>query len=223
MARTLRYLIGWLLLAATVAAQPREQPLRFTVFAVNPLGALAFSPRAGAPAQPVVFYPTARSPRYEYRGAMPLRFVEQGAGVVVAEATIPAAIRDALLIFTPLPNPKAGGLRYQVAVLDDGAARLAAGSLAIVNLSGLALAGTVGREAVTLRAGLNPALPLRGTTSLVFRTMVKERSYQSYAGTMMLARNQRGLLVLFPPFNPGSIEVQSRLLLDEPPAAAPRQ
>jgi hypothetical protein len=28
-------------------------------------------------------------------------------------------------------------------------------------------------------------------------------------------------LILFPPFNSGSLEVQSRLLLDQPPGSAP--
>ena len=35
-----------------------------------------------------------------------------------------------------------------------------------------------------------------------------------------LERNERALLILFPPFYKGSLEVQSRLLVDQPPGTA---
>lgn len=197
---------------------------RFTVFSSTPLKGLAYAPRAGAATQTVVFYPTARSPKYEYRGAMPLRFIEAATGTVVAEATIPPDIRDALLLFSPVQSPGGGAkttLRYHVAVLDDGAQRAPAGGLSIINLSGLALSGTVGRENVTLRAGLNPPLAIGKSADVTLRTVFKERSFRSYAGMVALGRNQRALLILFPPFYKGSLEVQSRLLIDQPGGAAP--
>ena len=147
------------LCAFEARAQPAPPPpVRFTVFAAKPIAGLTFTPRANAEPQQLPFYPTARSARAEYRGAMPLRFTDSASGAVVAEATIPAGMRDVLLLFTPLAAaPAAGGtgLRYQVAVLDDSAARHAAGGLAIINLSGLALSGTVNEENVTLQPGLN--------------------------------------------------------------------
>ena len=205
-----------------------EQPLRFAVFSSKPIANFSFAPRAAAAPQKIVFYPTARSPRYEFRGAMPLRFVDSATNSVVAEATIPPEIRDALLLFTaiaPVPadstgSRQASGLRYQVAVLDDGVARHAAGGLAIINLSGLALAGTVGNQAVTLTAGLNPTLTVGRAAKIAFRTTLKNRSYQSYADTLQRSGKERALLILFPPFYKGSFEVQSRLLVDEPPAPA---
>jgi hypothetical protein len=51
-------------------------------------------------------------------------------------------------------------------------------------------------------------------------TVFSQRTYQSYAGTARLGRNERALLILFPPFYPGALEVQSRLLVDQPPAGA---
>jgi hypothetical protein len=168
-----------------------------------------------------VFYPTARSPLYEYRGPMPLLFLDPATGAVVAEAKIPPEIARPLLLFTPVETPAGkSGLRYRIAVLDDGAARHGPGGLAIVNLSGLALAGTVGKEKITLRAGLNPTLAVGRTTAVALRTVFKERSYQAYAGTVKLARDERALLLLLPPFYQGSLEVQSRLLVDAVPATA---
>jgi hypothetical protein len=130
-------------------------------------------------------------------------------------------MRDALLLFSPLADKAAAGgtLRYQVAVLDDSAARHGPGGLAIINLSGLALSGTVGAEKMTLKAGLNPTLAVGRSKPVTLTTVFQGRTYRSYAATITLGRNERALLILFPPFNPGGLEVQPRLLVDQPPGA----
>lgn len=206
-----------LALVSPVSAQVPAPAIRFTVFASQPIKELAFVPRANATAQKVQFYPTARSPRYEYRGAMPLRFVDETTGAVVAEAAIPAGLRDPLLLFSASDAGAKGGLKYQIAVLDDGAARHGPGGLAIINLSGLALAGTVNGEKVTLQAGLNPTLPAGKSAKIALSTVFKGKTYQAYTGAATLGRNERALLILFPPFYKGALEVQSRLLIDQPP------
>lgn len=219
MAYSLRYLtVGLVLVTAVCAQTPRapEQAFRFTVFSARPVEGVAFAPNARAAAQKLVFYPTARSPRYEFRGAMPLRFTD-ASGAVVAEATVPPEMHDVLLLFSAMEPTPSTGLRYQVAVLDDGAARHGPSGLAIINLSGLALAGTVGTGEVTLKSGLNPTMQVSRTAKIALRTAFKGRSYQSYAGTLEMKAGERALLILFPPFYKGSLEVQSRLLVDEPP------
>jgi hypothetical protein len=205
---------------ARAQAPAAARVVRFTVFAAKPIPEISFFPRTGAAPQKLQFYPTARSPRYEYRGAMPLKFVD-AAGAVIAEATIPSNIRDPLLLFTPIESPAGGvgSLKYQIALLDDGAARHGAGGLAILNLSGLVLSGTVGNEKVTLKPGLNPTLPIGKSAKVTLSTTFKNRTYQSYASTVTLGRNERALLILFPPFYTGALEVQSRLLLDQPPGS----
>jgi len=152
---------------------------------------------------------------------MPLRFVDAATGAVVAEATIPAGLHEALLLFTATEAGSSGtkALRYQISVLDDGAGRQGPGGLAIINLSELALSGTVNSEKVTLKAGLNPTLAIGRSAKITLSTVFKNRSYQSYASTVSLGRNERALLILFPPFYKGGLEVQSRLLLDQPPVA----
>jgi hypothetical protein len=229
MAHPLRHLIALTALTVAVLAQPpppADQPLRFTVFSAQPIAGLGFAPRPGVAATKLVFYPTARSPRYEYRGPMPLRFTDAASGAVVAEAVVPPEIHDALLLFAAVePAPAAAGkpangLRYQVSVLDDSAMRHASGGLAIINFSGLELSGTIGKTDVTLKPGLNSTMPVSRTAKILLRTTLKGRSFQSYAGDLMLKKNERALLILFPPFYKGSLEVQSRLLVDEPPTPA---
>lgn len=196
------------------------QVVQFSAFASKPLTDVAFAPSANAAPQKVQFYPAARSPRYEYRGAMPLRFVDPETRAVVAEATIPAGMQQPLLLFSPIDPraPGAGKVRYQVAVLDDSAARHGPGGIVVINLSGLTLAGTVNDRAVTLQSGLNPVMPIGRAAKLRFTTVYKQRTYQSYAGTANLRSDERALLILFPPFHPGALEVQSRLLVDRPSA-----
>jgi hypothetical protein len=216
---------AFLTLTAVCAQTPREPIVRFTVFSPKPISDVSFTPRANAAPQKLQFYPTARSPRYEHRGPMPVRFVDANTGAVVAEATIPPNISDALLLFTAVEAEAAAagaprGMRYQIAVLDDGAVRHGPGGLAVINLSGLALSGTVNKEAVTLKAGLNPTMPVGASAKITLHTTLKNKPYRAYADTVQLSRNQRALLILFPPFYKGSLEVQSRLLVDQPPGTA---
>ena len=204
------------------------QAVHFTVFSPKPIADVGYAPKPGAAPQKIAFAPTARSSRYEYRGAMPVRFVDMNSSAVVAEALIPAGVHDALLLFAPAdvsatpPSAKGGAaaVRYQISVLDDSAARHGPGGLAIINLSGLALNGTVNNEKVSLKPGLNPALTVGKSAKVTLSTTFKGRTYQSYAGTATLGRNERALLILFPPFYAGSLEVQSRMLTDQPPPAA---
>ena len=91
-----------------------------------------------------------------------------------------------LLLFAaiePAPADSTGsrpatGLRYQISVLDDSAARHGPGGLAIINFSGLALAGKVGSTDVTLTTGLNPTLPVGRSAKIMLHTSLKGRSYQ---------------------------------------------
>ncbi len=206
--------------AAAQAPRSADQPLRFTVFAPQAIAGLGFVAKTGVAATKVTFYPTARSPRYEFRGAGPLRFTD-ASGAVVAEVAVPAEMHDALLLFSSLDAPGTGGLKYRVAVLDDGAARHAAGGLAVINFSGFALSGTIDGKEVTLKDGLNPAQPIGRAAKVLLRTTVRGRTFQSSSETVQLKKAERALLILFPPFTKGSVEVQSRLLIDEPPGTAP--
>ena len=208
-------------LAVTAGAQGTQAgpSLRFTVFAAKPVTGLAYVARSKGAPQKLQFYPTARSPRYEYQGPMPLRLLDATTGEVVAEAVIPAGVRDALLLLTPVEAGKKGpgtSIRYQVAVLDDGTARHGVGGLAIINFSGLELSGTVNREKVALKPGLNPTLPVGRSAQVAFSTVFKGRNYRAYNATVSLQRNERALLILFPPFYPGALEVQARVLVDQP-------
>jgi hypothetical protein len=233
MADAFGYMTRTLLIAAACAAftlfgqrvqaQPPVQEVRFSVFCLQRVSDVSFVPRPNAAPQKLVFQSTARSARSEYRGPMPLRFFDATSGEIVAEANVPVGMTHALLLFTPIDLSKtvAGGLRFQIAVLDDSSARHGPGGLAIINLSGLALSGKVNSESVSLKPGLNPTIAVGSAARVVLTTTLKKRTFQSYARTLALKPNERALLILFPPFYAGGNEVQSRLLVDEPPGTGP--
>ena len=89
----------------------------------------------------------------------------------------------------------------------------------IINFSGLNLQGKINGRVVALQDGLNLPQAVGHAVAITLHATVKGRTFQSYAANLQLKRNERALLILFPPFYKGSVEVQSRLLVDEPPAA----
>ncbi len=213
-----RYL-GALLISAILggaaSAQPAHRPVRkitFTVFAAEPIEPVAYAPHPGAPPVPLVFFPTARSPRCLHAGPDTVRFYDSVTGDPVASVTVPPEIRTALFIFSV--NDATVSKRYRVQVVDDDLAQYPPGTLRILNLSGLQLTGMINRQPVTLREGLNRPLHAGTSASVILRTPFRDRSYQAYAETIPLGASGRALLLLLPPYRPGALEVQSRLLLD---------
>ena len=210
--------------ATTMRAAPAvpapQSAVYFTVFAAAKMPDLIYSPAAES--EPVIlrFYPTARSPHYEYRGPMPLVFLDSKTGAQIAAVEIPKGVSDALLLFVDdsAGSPK----RYRVYVLDDSSERREPGRLALVNFSGIALSGTANGREFVLRAGLNPGIEIGRSAMIALRTSLRGRTYQAYTGTVELASDERALLILFPPFYPGSVEVQSRLLVDKPSTSQPK-
>ncbi|MCX6953009.1 MAG: hypothetical protein NTV51_12710 [Verrucomicrobia bacterium] len=219
--RHLMLLCALVLAAPFAAAQrPGQIAIRFTVFSARPIDGLAYASATGA-AQPLQFKPAARSPRYTYTGVSPLKFTDTASGAVVAEATVPPEIREPLLLFIELPAPKPGGLRYQIAVIDDSAAKLGAGHLAILNLSGLKLTGLLDKTELTIDAGLNAPVPFTRSAKLTLFTTARGVKVQSYADVIKPPKTSRLLLILFPPARKGALEVQTRALADDPNAPAP--
>lgn len=205
------------LTCASAEGRPSDEfvPIRFTVFSARPIAGLSFVPGTDADLEELEFFPTARSPRYEYRGPAPLVFLGSD-GRVAAEARIPEGMNDVLLLFIPAGGPAgAQSLLYRIAVIDDTAVRHGAGGFVIIDLSELPLSGTVNRRPVTLRPGLNSVIPVGTDVRVVLRTEFRGRSYQAYAHAFELGPGERALLILFPPYYLGSLEVQSRLLRDE--------
>jgi hypothetical protein len=121
-------------------------------------------------------------------------------------------------LFILLPSSPANddALHFDMLVVDDGATEHGPGSLLIPNFSGLALSGGINGQPLTLLSGFNAPLPVGRSASINLRTPFKDRTYQAYAETIFFNESSRALLLLLPPYHKGSMEVQSRVLLDAP-------
>lgn len=225
MAYALRYLAvcAALLLAASgplAQTAGRTTALRFTVFALRPIEGLGYITATGA-VQPIAFSSLGRSPRYTYVGPGPMKFLDATTKEVVAEAVVPAEIREPLFLFLDPPANNPRKLRHQVAVLDDSVAKLGPGQLAILNLSSLKLTGTLDKTDLALESGLNAPVPVKSGAKLTLFTTARGSRVQSYANVLKPSKTGRLLLILFPPASKGALEVQARFLAEEPPSPAP--
>ena len=194
---------------------PGTPPLRevsFSVFAVEPGLDAVYIPRPGAEPRPLEFYPTSRSSPQKYRGRSPLEIFDRASGATIASIELPREIRSALLIFMPSANPRS----HDVRVIDDGDARHSVGETRVINLSGLLLEGAINQEYLQLPNGADRTIKAGNFVRMKLRTMFRERSFPSYAGEFELESGGRALVLLLPPYRAGSLEVQSRVLLDAP-------
>ena len=180
---------------------------------------LCYQAKTGAAPIRLQFYPTARSPEYAYDGPPSVKIYDTGTGAVAAEFDVPPRVRKLLVILTSESNPRPGAGHYRVQVLDDSVKRGASGVRRILNLSGLELFGTMDRQSVVLQHGVNE-LPCEHQAVVVsLRTPYQGRTYQSFAETLPVDNSGRAWLILYPPYRPGSLEVQFRYLLDSPSSA----
>jgi hypothetical protein len=214
----------WIALSAPAIAKPTPEAARqltFTVFAPEPIEGLAYTPQPGAPPLALAFYPTARSARHTYRGPAHLEFIDSASGRVRAEISLPARVKNALFILFPVAATGSGAARYRILTLDDDPSHHEPSTLRILNLSGLELSGTVNRRQITLHADTDNPIRVDGAATIELRTQFRGRSYQAYAETIRFEPSGRGLLLLLPPYRPGALEVQSRVLLDVRPPTVP--
>jgi hypothetical protein len=188
--------------------------LNFTVFAAEPIKNLSYIPQPGGAQVALAFYPTARSPRYVFRGPSLLQFLDIDTSEVRAEVSVPSTVRTALFILSAVESTSSGAVHFRVDVVDEDTSTHEPGTLLVLNFSGLELAGTLGRRPISLQPGFNGPMRVEGAAAITLRTPFRGRSYQAFAETIPLDRFSRGLLLLLPPYRPGSLEVQSRVLLD---------
>ena len=198
--------------------------VEFSVFCLQRLNGLKFINTEGQ-IETLRFFSSSRSPKYIYRGTSPIKIFRERPAVgaiqptdlqriPVAEARIPSSARKLLLVF--LAAPGATGLQYTVYPFDDSLANLPANHIAIFNLSGFTLHGSIGDRHVLLKAGPSISYPLRGDIiELRFGTYFGDRFRQTYFSPIILTNNQRAILFFYPPYLKGSPEVQPRLLIQD--------
>jgi hypothetical protein len=191
-------------------------PVRFKVYSERKWEGLRFEPREGV-VEELKFYSSSRSPVHIYTGDGPIvfyRMAEEAEGerrvaAVVERNNLP---EEALFIFVERKSSgaaNAGG--FDVIVFEDGKKQLPARHVVIANLAGFPLQGRLGNEKFLLSPGdFSPPFRLNRSRALALATVSGVPVFD-YPGARMEA-DERALLILFPPYLPGSPEVQARWL-----------
>ena len=237
MAVSLRYLIGLFLLMSAPgfgqAMRPTEVAVQFTVFSRQSHPGLCYLPTPLARPVGLRFLKQNKSERYRYEGPANLVFYDEAdwaryargkeANPVtisprpVAIASLPVGVGQVLLLFVPLPEPQANGLKFLVMAVDDGPGRFAAGHISVINLSGRAYTAQVGRQILELPLGCGPSFAAEGAVD--FRLAYCDSDQWVLAGhhTITVGPNARVYLVLFPASATTGVSPVIRTLVDEPP------
>ena len=151
----------------------------------------------------------------------PLMFSQHmfDAGSVIASVKLTAGLSNACLLFLP----DAALREIPIRVLNDDTAEHLAGETRVINLSGYSLEGTINQRAVSFKDGCDDRANYGAKVRIALYVRFRERSFQSYAEEILLEPGTRALVLLLPPYqgssldsHVGSLEVQSRVLVDHP-------
>ncbi len=235
----LRYLISLAMLVPVVvqgqAKPPPEVAVRFTVFSRKRLDGLCYLPAKLSQPVSLRFFTQNKSERYRYTGSADLafyaaddwaRYAQAGVAAVpclkplprpVAVAVLPAGMREALLLFIPLPETRPDGIQFLVLPVDDDPARFPVGHIAVVNATGRPYTGQVGRRVLEIPQGGGWGT-VSATGPVDFRLACLDGGQWVSAGHNFLnvGPRTRVRLVLFPSTTPTGVGPVIRALVDEP-------
>jgi hypothetical protein len=200
--------------AGAASGGPATEDVRFRVFSLRPMGNLVFRSEPEMHVLPLEFHPTARSPEYRAAAGQRVSFLDAATGIELAAVTLPTETTQVLLVFVPKGSGANSPAECKVFVVDEAPDAAPAGRLAILNLSGLELHGVLNRRRLEVGRGWQDAGPAHGVVRLELQSTLAARDYRAYSERLEVTGNERPLLVLFPPFYPGSLEVQGRLLVE---------
>ncbi len=233
----LRYLISlWALIPVFVQGQavpPPEVTVQFTVFSRKRLDGLCYLPTKLSQPVSLRFFTQNKSERYWYTGSADVafyaaedwaRYAQAGAAAAprvkplplpVAVAVLPAGMREALLLFIPLPETQPDGIKFLVLPVDDDPARFPVGRIAVVNATRRPYTGQVGRKVLDIPQGIGGNVAATGPVD--FRLACLDGGQWVFAGHHFLnvGPQTRVRLVLFPPAAPTGLGPVIRALVDE--------
>lgn len=205
-----------------VASGTRIRNVRFGVFAET--GEIVGS-------RPTGFKTSGRSLRYQYKGPDPLVFFEEKDAPTpdnpeavrrtpVGRVHLPPDVDEVLFFFTPNRDDPEKGLKYSVTGIDIRDHKVPAGNFTIFNTLSIPFMGAVGKSesrksgrALTVKPGINTPVDIYPRAEVLLALESEsEGLMRVYEDTIHCDRNERVLLILFPPRFPGSLDVGGKLI-----------
>lgn len=227
MAHTFRHLIASLFVACSVVYAQAETPvppvrqvtLQFGASAqLAPVG-VGYMPATGKPLTSVDFYDVARSIPQRYTGDAIVKFYDMATvkddavPEVVASCEVPEGLRNVLFLFITKAKP-VGGIKYDVAVIDDSETKVPYGSFAIINLSGKEYAASYGAEPIMIRPGISGSYSSARKTSLQLAVARGQEWANAGRHEFQLSGSTRGWVIIYPPARATSFYPAVKSLID---------
>jgi len=216
------------------AVPPSEVTVQFTVFSRKRLDGLCYLPTKLAQPVSLQFFTQNKSECYRYMGSAEVAFyaAEDWARYSQAEvaavphvkplprpiavAMLPSGMREALLLFIPVPETQTDGIKFLVLPVDDDPVRFPSGHIAVINATGRPYMGQVGRNVLDLPQGVGGNFAATGPVD--FRLACLDGGQWVAAGHHFfnVGPTARVRLVLFPATAPTGVGPVIRALVDEP-------
>lgn len=179
--------------------------------------------RNGGEIVPVRFSRRLQGDSISYEGPKILTFYTREINEDGEPRFIPAAqillseeMKEILLIFN-LQNNENDGPNIRIIPLELETNLFPAGTLSIVNLTGLQMLGMVGEEATVVNPGLNPPIQFaeNGIFPIALAFELENEIYPSFLHTVTLDPATRQILFIGTPRNVGSLRVRVRFVEDQ--------
>lgn len=241
MAFSLRYLIPLLVALAPITAfnqtvVPTEMSVQFTVFSrLRPTG-LCYLPTSQSQPVSLRFFTQNKSAPYSYSGPRNLDFYNEAEWARYAElnatthsaarpkpvavASLPVGIKQILLLFIPIPEAQANGLKFHVLPVPDDLEWFPWGTLAVINVSGRVFKGSISRQVLDMPLGCSENLAAEGALDIHLASQEGGQWIASGQHLITVNANNRVRLVLFPASAKTGVAPIIRTLSDELPASS---
>jgi hypothetical protein len=191
------------------ASDPRR--VAVTVFSPEPISSVGFRSDRDAPIQPLTFYPTARSSPHIVRSDE-IEFVDTDTERVIGRGVLPEGAHQVLFLLLRKIRSPASSWEIR-AIIDDDSGE-SHGNLRVLNYSGLQFDGSIDGHEISMSEGDDTTLIIGKDPQVTLRTKFKSSQHTCFAETLSIPSGTRAVLLLLPPYRRGSLDVQSRLLID---------
>jgi len=237
MAIAYRYLICLWSFAAVVgfgqALPPPEVTVRFTVFSRQRLAGLCYLPTKHSHPLGLKFFIQNKSELFSYSGPADIAFYAEADWArfaqakeseatssallprPVAVAALPLGMKEALLLFVPLPEALPTGIQFLVLPVNDDRVLFPLGHVGVINATGRSYMGQVGSKILDIPPGRGGNIAAIGAVD--FRLACRDEGQWAAAGHhyFTVGPRTRVCLVLFPASGPTGVGPIIRTLVDE--------
>lgn len=237
MAIAYRHLIGLWSFAAVVGfgqvLPPSEVTVQFTVFSRQRLAGLCYLPTKHSHPLGLKFFTQNKSELFSYRGSADIAFYTESDWArfaqakespatsavplprPVAVAALPPGMKEALLLFVPLPEASPTGIQFLVLPVNDDPALFPVGHIGVINATGRSYLGQVGRRILDIPPGRGGNIAAMGAVD--FRLACRDEGQWVAAGHhfFTVGPRTRVCLVLFPATAATGVGPVIRTLIDE--------